>query len=214
VPENVHTHVSLQDLASTLKLSHATYRSSDFHASKVLPSTNVVFLLSVPDTLKMSLLASASLLIYTPQNEHFGIVPLEAMLAKVPVLAANEGGPLETVVEGETGWLRDIRRPEQWTEIMRKVLLLSEGENGRRLMRNMGVSGRERVVKVFSKESMAKSIDSSLDGVSSKPRLARKRGNGVPQKVWIVLGLVVWVVAMGVLLRSIRSGSTSVVEAV
>ena len=37
-------------------------------------------------------------MLYTPPREHFGIVPLEAMLAKTPVLAINFGGPLETVV--------------------------------------------------------------------------------------------------------------------
>ena len=141
------------------------------------PETSVLFLLSVPDALKTALLASASLLIYTPQNEHFGIVPLEAMLARVPVLAANEGGPLETVVEGETGWLRDVRRPEQWTEILQKVLLLLQGGNGQRLLQNMGVSGRERVVGVFSKEAMALSLDASLGQLKTTTTTSRFEKN-------------------------------------
>jgi alpha-1,3/alpha-1,6-mannosyltransferase len=32
------------------------------------------------------------------QDEHFGIVPLEAMAAHKPVIACNSGGPVETVV--------------------------------------------------------------------------------------------------------------------
>ena len=77
-------------------------------------NNDIVFLLSVPDELKRRLLHTAKLLIYTPKNEHFGIVPIEAMLAGVPVLATNTGGPLETIYDGRTGWLRspdNVRHP-------------------------------------------------------------------------------------------------------
>ena len=39
------------------------------------------------------------------RNEHFGIVPLEAMLAGRPVLACNSGGPVESIIHGVTGYL-------------------------------------------------------------------------------------------------------------
>ncbi|EMD47075.1 alpha1,3-mannosyltransferase ALG2, putative, partial [Entamoeba histolytica KU27] len=39
--------------------------------------------------------------------EHFGIVPLEAMIKGVPVIACNNGGPLETVQNELTGLLCD-----------------------------------------------------------------------------------------------------------
>jgi alpha-1,3/alpha-1,6-mannosyltransferase len=38
-------------------------------------------------------------------EEHFGIVPLEAMYSKLPVIACNSGGPKETVLHGITGYL-------------------------------------------------------------------------------------------------------------
>ena len=44
-------------------------------------------------------------LLYTPDREHFGIVPCEAMAMGCPVLAVATGGPLETVVHGSTGFL-------------------------------------------------------------------------------------------------------------
>ena len=39
------------------------------------------------------------------QGEHFGIVPLEAMAAMRPVIACDSGGPRESVLHGETGYL-------------------------------------------------------------------------------------------------------------
>jgi alpha-1,3/alpha-1,6-mannosyltransferase len=42
---------------------------------------------------------------YTPENEHFGIVPLEAMYMGCIVFACNSGGPLESVEDGKTGYL-------------------------------------------------------------------------------------------------------------
>ncbi|TXH61693.1 MAG: glycosyltransferase, partial [Thiothrix sp.] len=31
--------------------------------------------------------------LYTPEKEHFGIVPIEAMFNNAPVIACNSGGP-------------------------------------------------------------------------------------------------------------------------
>jgi alpha-1,3/alpha-1,6-mannosyltransferase len=44
-------------------------------------------------------------LLYTPANEHFGIVPIEAMHLGCVVIACNSGGPLESIEDGETGFL-------------------------------------------------------------------------------------------------------------
>ncbi len=37
--------------------------------------------------------------LYTPVDEHFGIVPVEAMYSRRPILACNSGGPQESVGE-------------------------------------------------------------------------------------------------------------------
>jgi len=43
--------------------------------------------------------------VYLPQDEDFGMSPVEAMAAGKPVIGVAEGGLLETVIHGETGLL-------------------------------------------------------------------------------------------------------------
>lgn len=65
-----------------------------------------VFLLpSFTDEQRAALLAACTAVLYTPQNEHFGIVPLEAMASGRPVIACDSGGPRESVQHGVTGFL-------------------------------------------------------------------------------------------------------------
>ena len=86
-----------------------------------------------PSDLELAVLyRRCTALLYTPWNEDFGIVPLEAMASGAPVAAVDSGGPRETVLGGETGWLlpNDARafadvlgdaleRPEQLEEMRR-----------------------------------------------------------------------------------------------
>ena len=65
----------------------------------------VEFKPSIADAERVELLSSALCVLYTPDNEHFGIVPIEAMYVGAPVVAVASGGPLETVKHGETGFL-------------------------------------------------------------------------------------------------------------
>lgn len=133
-----------------------------------IPNTvDVLFLPSVPTGFRDTLLAQARLLVYTPINEHFGIVPVEAMRAGVPVLASNTGGPLETVVEGETGWLRDATRAEEWTDVMREVLGWRQ-EDGR--ARRMAAAARERVRGAFSLTAMGDSLEREIEGMLGRER--------------------------------------------
>ncbi|KAJ9138571.1 UDP-Glycosyltransferase/glycogen phosphorylase [Coniochaeta hoffmannii] len=181
VQENVSYHRDLVALSDSLNLKSAT-TSTLITALNVPAETEVVFLLSVPHTLKQSLLRSASLLVYTPQNEHFGIVPLEAMLAGVPVLAADSGGPRETVVEGVTGWLRDPGKVEQWTGVMERALWgLSERERA-----DMSRAGRERVTDNFAVDQMAKRLDDLFGEVEGQ---VRTRSGGV-RGIMMVLGVM------------------------
>ncbi len=67
-----------------------------------LAGVNIEFLGLVSDDRLPELYARAQALIF-PQEEDFGIVPLEAMAAGRPVIAYRAGGALETVSEGISG---------------------------------------------------------------------------------------------------------------
>ena len=175
VTENVSYHKELSALATSLGLNHAT--SKTIITALDLPSDiQVIFFLSVPNPVKEKLLSSAKLLIYTPRNEHLGIVPLEAMLAGVPVLAANEGGPTETVVDGQTGWLRDVSDVDQWKDVMENVL---NGSIGDAALQRMGYQGRQRVKHMFSKEKMASRLDEEIKALDkiSRPSIISVTGS-------------------------------------
>ncbi len=70
----------------------------------------VEFLGAVSDAELSRLYAGAKALIFCALDEDFGMVPVEAMAAGVPVIALGQGGVLETVIEGKTGVL--FKKPE------------------------------------------------------------------------------------------------------
>jgi len=91
---------------------------------------------NVDDQSLVELYNQASLTLYAPVREPFGLVPLEAMACQVPVVAVSEGGIRETVLHQVTGLLVE-REPEQFAAAV--TSLLSDpalacrlGENGRK----------------------------------------------------------------------------------
>jgi glycosyltransferase involved in cell wall biosynthesis len=71
---------------------------------RALAGPTVTFEQNVSDTRYLQLLAGSRALLF-PGEEDFGIVPVEAMAAGVPVVAYGVGGALDTVVDGVTGVL-------------------------------------------------------------------------------------------------------------
>jgi glycosyltransferase involved in cell wall biosynthesis len=76
--------------------------------------------------------------------EPFGLVVIEAMASGKPVVATAPGGPSETVVEGETGYLVPPSDPESTAAAVEKLLADPE------LRARMGAAGRKRASEVFS----------------------------------------------------------------
>ncbi|KAM0351572.1 hypothetical protein ACHAPU_002580 [Fusarium lateritium] len=195
VSENVQYHSELEALASSHSLEHLTIKNV-ITALSVPATVPIVFLLSIPNALKAALLRSARVLLYTPANEHFGIVPLEAMLARTPVLAADSGGPVETIVDAETGWLRSPKNVDAWAEVVRSALKLSDSE-----AQAMGDKGAARVKDLFGREHMAKRFDGILDDIVTKtPPVSAMRT--VVNSAGILLACLVVLVASALLARA------------
>jgi glycosyltransferase involved in cell wall biosynthesis len=70
---------------------------------QTLAGPQVHFLGHVPDENMAEIYAGASALIFPCTHEDFGIVPVEAMGHGVPVIAIDEGGVRESVIDGKTG---------------------------------------------------------------------------------------------------------------
>jgi len=78
---------------------------------KIAKSDKIKFLGRIPDSEVKDYYAKCIALIH-PQEEDFGITPLEAQSAGRPVIAYRAGGACETVVENETGVFFDEQTPE------------------------------------------------------------------------------------------------------
>ena len=98
--------------------------------------------------------------IYTPYDEDFGLVPVEAMSCGKPVIAVNEGGPRETVVDGETGFLVDAT-PQA---IADKARLLVRNPS---LAQQMGDRGSRRAMQ-FTWTRFASQFDEVLNEVARR----------------------------------------------
>ncbi|KAM7071776.1 alpha-1,3/1,6-mannosyltransferase ALG2 [Acridotheres tristis] len=120
-------------------------------AAKLGVNDHVTFLRSFSDEQKISLFSNSLCVLYTPSNEHFGIVPLEAMYMRCPVIAVNSGGPLESISHNVTGFLCDPL-PTQFADAMEKIVrdpLLKD---------TMGAAGRVRVMEKFSSEAFSEQL--------------------------------------------------------
>jgi len=87
------------------------------------------------------------------RQEGFPLAVVEAMLAGVPVVAADVGSVSEAVVEAETGFLVPRDDPAALTDRLRQLISDSE------LAQKMGRNGRERAKAHFTAEAMARSFE-------------------------------------------------------
>ncbi|XP_070583889.1 alpha-1,3/1,6-mannosyltransferase ALG2 [Erythrolamprus reginae] len=120
-------------------------------AIKLQIDEHITFMRSFSDEQKVALLNNSICVLYTPSNEHFGIVPLEAMYMKCPVITVNSGGPVESVVHNQTGFLCNPV-PPQFSEAMEKFI------KDPNLKRTMGIAGRMRVLEKFSSEAFTEKL--------------------------------------------------------
>lgn len=116
-------------------------------------SEHVKFVTSCSSSERNDLLSNCLCVLYTPKDEHFGIVPLEAMAAHKPVIACNSGGPVETVMNEVTGFLCDPS-PIEFSKAMLKFV------NDHDLAVQMGKKARDHVVQKFSTKTFGDLLNS------------------------------------------------------
>ncbi|HEY4673066.1 MAG TPA: glycosyltransferase, partial [Nitrososphaerales archaeon] len=97
---------------------------------------DVKILTNVPDRELLDLYRNCSVFLYTPTGEHYGFGPVEAMASGKPVIASKFGGPSETVLDGETGFVIEDD-PKAWSA---KISLLMDNTS---LRKKMGRKGRK-----------------------------------------------------------------------
>ena len=93
--------------------------------------------------------AAADVVVCASEFESYGRANLEAMACGKPVVSTNRGGPLETILQGETGFLVD---PDDVAGMAKAVLRLLEDEN---LREQIGRAGRHHVQQHFSTSAAA-----------------------------------------------------------
>ncbi|KAI4332738.1 hypothetical protein L6164_017622 [Bauhinia variegata] len=118
-------------------------------------SNQVTFITSCSTAERNALLSECLCVLYTPKDEHFGIVPLEAMAAYKPVIACNSGGPVESIKNGVTGFLCDPT-PEEFSQAMAKLIQDSEAAE------RMGREARSHVVESFSTKTFGHHLNRYL----------------------------------------------------
>jgi len=90
-----------------------------------------------------NMMRAIDLLVACPTQEAFGLTPPEAMAAFKPVVATKVGGLIESVVDGETGYLVPSNHADALHKAVVKVL---ENDD---LAEQMGMAGRARFLEMF-----------------------------------------------------------------
>ena len=101
----------------------------------------------------------ASVFAFAARQEPLGLVPLEAMARGVPVVAVGEGGVVDTVVDGVTGYLT----PAEPAAIAKGIGQLLASET---LRRDLGDAARAHVEANWSIEKRAPALEDVLVGIA------------------------------------------------
>jgi glycosyltransferase involved in cell wall biosynthesis len=95
------------------------------------------------------LMAASDMFVLSSSIESFGMVLLEAMSKRIPVVAPNAGGPKEIIEDTKSGLLYD---PGDVTDLVAKIEFLLCDVNKRW---QLGSAGYNRLIDVFTVQKMA-----------------------------------------------------------
>lgn len=101
--------------------------------------------------------SGCQILLHPAIYEPFGLTPLEAGLFAKPSIVTNRGGPCETVLDGETGFVTDPLERKNISKLMH-LLLFDHG-----LRKEMGRKARSFVMERFSLEKSTKDLLAAVE---------------------------------------------------
>lgn len=130
---------------------------------------SVIFPGFVPEDMLKEAYCTCDIFVLPSIVEPFGMVLVEAMACKKPVVAASVGGVPEIVDDGKSGWLVPPRDPVAIAEKVNAML------DDKCMMRHMGDRGREIVEQKFDWRLIAAKTKKVYEGVLEEKALNGKR---------------------------------------
>lgn len=109
---------------------------------------SVIFTGTIKEREKVKYYSAADIFALTSLYEGFGIVLIEAMSTKLPIVATQVGGIPEVVSNNETGLLVPVKSKEKLANALLELI------DNKELRSIFGENGRKRVLKYFTFEKM------------------------------------------------------------
>ncbi len=103
----------------------------------------------VPSEEWSKLYANSYTVLFCAENEDWGIIPVEAASYSKPVISVDEGGPQESIKEGETGYLVEPQ-PEKLAEKMEQ--LAKQPEKAKKIGQNAKEHSKKYSWKKFTEK--------------------------------------------------------------
>jgi glycosyltransferase involved in cell wall biosynthesis len=117
-------------------------------------SGKVLLLDRVPNERLPNYYSMSSVLVLPSYYEAFPKVLIEAMACERPAISSRMGGTQDSIEDGVNGYLVNFADPE---ELARAIMIVLQDEG---MARRMGRMGRQKVVREFTWNAVAKRIDS------------------------------------------------------
>lgn len=157
---------SMKYVPASIKLKIAGTGPQEKHLKKLAKDdSRIEFLGFVNDAELIGLYANALAVLYTPYQEDLGLITIEAMMSKKPVITTTDsGGPLEFVTDFETGFVTETK-PQSIAE---KINYLVDNVNA---ARQMGDKGYEIVKNITWKNTVNRLLDTEIEIVKEKNSL-------------------------------------------
>ena len=86
-------------------LSERPAHQKYFKKLRAMCNDSIIIETNISEERMLDLYSRCYAVLYTPIDEDFGLVPLEAMASSKPCIAKSEGGPMEAINDGKDGFL-------------------------------------------------------------------------------------------------------------